>query len=652
KTATTFDASVWKFLAPLVVGGPVVLARPGGEKDTAYHASAIRHYGITITNAVPTELRALLLEPEFAACTSLRHFVTGGEAVDWELVREFERCLPGTELGHYYGATEASDVSTSMDPAALVPGPGPVPIGRPIANTRVYVLDPELRPVPVGVVGELCIGGVGLGRGYLNRPELTAERFVPNPFAAGERLYRTGDLARWRPDGILAFVGRTDHQVKIRGQRIELGEIEAALDAQQGVRKSAVIVREDRPGDRRLVAYVEAEGIDAAALRTALRTRLPDYLVPAAMVPLQVRPHLASGKIDRHALPAPATDPAETARDCVAARTPIEATLAAIWAEVLGRGLVGIHDDFFELGGHSLMATQAMARTRQALGLDIPLRTLFEAPTIARLAAPIEAITASDRSHSAAAPAPIPATGALAGPLSSAQEALWFIDRLDGNGSRYNIASAIRLRGPLRVDALRGALRTLVRRHAVLRTAFREVGGVPAQFVLDNDEPDFGVVDVGASSDRAGDLYPGMPLLQVAAHEPFDLAAGRPLRVRLFRRSPNDHVLLVVVHHIVSDGWSSGVFNRELNTLYEAALAGADPDTALTPLPVSFLDYAIWSRERAGEDGFLRQLQYWTGHLAGVEAHDLPLDRPRSATAKLGAGAHAVTIPADTARAL
>src|SRR5690606_6927974 len=241
--------------------------------------------------------------------------------------------------------------------------------------------------------------------------------------------------------------------------------------------------------------------------------------------------------------------------------------------------------------------------------------------------------------------------------LSSAQEALWFIDRLDGNGSRYNIASAMRLRGPLRVDALRGALRALVRRHAVLRTAFREVRGIPAQFVLDDNEPDFAIVDAGASSDRtgdhrAGDLYPGMPLLQVAAHEPFDLAAGRPLRVRLFRRSPSDHVLLVVVHHIVSDGWSSGVFNRELNTLYEAALAGADPDAALTPLPVSFLDYAIWSRERAGEDGFLRQLQYWTGHLAGVEAHDLPFDRSRSATAKLGAGAHAVTIPADTARML
>src|SRR5690606_443151 len=271
-------------------------------------------------------------------------------------------------------------------------------------------------------------------------------------------------------------------------------------------------------------------------------------------VPLVKLPHLASGKIDRHAFPAPATETAQAATAWVAARTPIEATLVAIWAEVLGRERVGIHDDFFELGGHSLMATQAMARTRRAPDLDIPLRTLFEAPTVAGLARRRGAIPESDRSRSAAAPAPIPATGALTGPLSSAQEALWFINRLDDNGSRYNIASATRLHGPLRVDALRGALRALVRRHAVLRTAFREVGGVPAQSGLDNDEPDFGVVDVGASSDRAGDLYPGMPLLQVAAHEPFDLAAGRPLRVRLFRRSPNDHVLLVVVHHIVSDG--------------------------------------------------------------------------------------------------
>ncbi|RPH65347.1 MAG: amino acid adenylation domain-containing protein, partial [Burkholderiales bacterium] len=652
KTATTFDASVWKFLAPLVVGGPVILARPGGEKDTAYHASAIQHYGITITNAVPTELRALLLEPAFAACTSLRHFVTGGEAVDWELVREFERCLPGAELGHYYGATEASDVSTSMDPAELVPGPGPVPIGRPIANTRAYVLDSNLQPVPIGVVGELCIAGVGLGRGYLNRAELTTERFVASPFVPGERLYRTGDLARRRPDGILAFVGRTDHQVKIRGQRVELGEIEAALDTFDGVRKSAAIVREDRPGDRRLVAYVEGEGIDAAALRATLRSRLPDYMVPAAIVTLASLPHLASGKIDRHALPEPATDPAEAARARVAARTPTEETLVAIWTEVLGRERVGIHHDFFELGGHSLMATQAMARTRRALGLDLPLRMLFEAPTVAELAARIDTAGTSDRLLSSKERSPIPATGALTGPLSSAQEALWFIERFDDQESRYNIASALRLRGPLRVDALRSALRSLVRRHAVLRTAFREVGGIPAQCVLDEDEPDFAVAEAGANDDVAGDLYPSTPLLQVAAHEPFDLAAGRPLRVRVFRRSPSDHVLLVVVHHIVSDGWSSGVFARELRELYEAALTGADPGSQLPPLPVSYVDYAIWSRARADDEDFRLQLAFWVSRLSGVESHDLPFDRPRPASPKLGAGTHAVAIPVDTAGAL
>ncbi|MCL4773584.1 MAG: amino acid adenylation domain-containing protein, partial [Burkholderiaceae bacterium] len=653
KTATTFDASVWKFLAPLVVGGPVILARPGGEKDTAYHAEAIRHYGITITNAVPTELRALLLEPAFAACTSLRHFVTGGEALDPELVREFRRCLPETELGHYYGATEASDVSTSMDPAAPAAGHGPVPIGRPIANTRVYVLDTHLQPVPVGVVGELCIGGVGLGRGYLNRPDLTAERFIANPFVPGERLYRTGDLARWRPDGMLAFVGRTDHQVKIRGQRIELGEIEAALDACDGVRKSAVIAREDRPGDRRLVAYVEGDGLETAALGTALKARLPAYMVPVAIVPLARLPYLASGKIDRNALPPPATEPEPAARASAGARTPIEATLLAIWAEVLGRERIGIHDDFFELGGHSLLATQAMARTRRALDLDIALRTLFEAPTIARLAARIEASGAPAGSQPAPSPLPaIPATGARTGPLGSSQEALWFIDRLDGHASRYHIASALRLHGRLHVEALRAALRALVRRHAVLRTAFREVHGVPAQSVLDGDEPDFAIVDVAAGNDRYGAPYPHTPLLQAAANEPFDLAAGRPLRVRLFRRSPDDHVLLVVVHHIVSDGWSSGIFNRELGALYEVALAGGDPDTALAPLPSSYLDYAIWTRARTREADFQRQLQYWVTHLAGLEAHDLPFDRPRPARAMRGAGTHAVAIGPDTTRAL
>src|SRR5690606_3200396 len=373
KTTYTFDASVWEFFSPLAIGAPVTLARHGGERDAGYLVEAVGTHRITILELVPSALRALLLEPSLPSCTTLRYVGVGGEPLDWALVREFERCLPGVTLGNYYGPTEASDVTTSIDVTGLPEAPGPVPIGRPFANARVHVLDAALRPVPIGVIGELYIGGVGLARGYLNRPELTAERFVPNPFVPGERLYRTGDFVFWRPDGVVGFVGRTDHQVKLRGQRIELGEIEAALNACEGIRQSVVVMREDRPGDRRLVGYVEGDRVDADALKAALRARLPGYMVPAAVVPMAALPRLSNGKLDRKSLPAPAGAGSEPASTFVAARTPIEEALVAIWADVLGRERVGVHDDFFDLGGHSLTATQAMSRMRAVLGADLPL---------------------------------------------------------------------------------------------------------------------------------------------------------------------------------------------------------------------------------------------------------------------------------------
>jgi len=650
KTATTFDASVWKFFAPFMVGGPVVLARPGGEKDTAYHVEAIRKHRVTITNAVPTELRALLFEPAISECRTLRHFVTGGEALHRDLVDEFRRQLPGVELVNYYGATEASDVSTSMSTAGLAPGSGPVPIGRPIANTRIYIVDEALRPVPVGVVGELCIGGVGVARGYLNRPELSAARFVPDPFSPGGRLYRTGDLARWRPDGVIAFVGRNDHQVKIRGQRIEPGEIESALNAQAGVRRSVAVAREDRPGDRRLVAYVEGEALDTAAISASLASRLPAHMVPAAIVRLATLPYLASGKVDRNALPAPDDGPADEARS-VAPRTPVERALAGIWKEVLGRDSVGIHEDFFSLGGHSLLATMAMARARRTFGRELALKMLFESPTIAELAQRIDRAVEDDTGPSAPSHDAIPATGAVTGPLSASQEALWFVERLHGPSSRYHVSAAARLRGPLDVQALKRALGALVRRHAILRTAIREVDGVPTQIVTDRVAPDLAVVDV-SDRDEEG-AYPGASLVQLAANEPFDLAGGRLLRARLFRRSATDAVLLLVAHHIAYDGWSSGLLARELGKLYEVALAGGHPpENFLPPLPVTFLDYAQWGRARARDADYRRQLGFWVERLAGLESHELPPDRPRSPNSALGAGAHRMALSPSSAAAL
>jgi len=652
KTSISFDASLVEIFPPLSVGASVVLARPGGEKDPEYLAQAIAAHGVTLLQVVPSALRALLLEPALNSCTSLRYVIAGGEALDPETARGFSRCLPRATLGNFYGPTEASVDATSVDVAELAEGPGPVPIGRPIANARLYVLDAHMQPVPVGAAGELYVGGAGVGRGYLSRPELTAERFLHSPFVAGDRLYRTGDLVRWRPDGIVAFVGRTDDQIKIRGFRIELGEIESALNACEGVRLSVVLAREDRPGERRLVAYVEGDNLEAATLKAALKSRLPEFMVPAVVVALPSLPRLPNDKLDRKSLPAPLEDAAATA-SFAAPRTPLEEALAAIWAEVLGRERVGVHDDFFELGGHSLSATQVMARTRRLLGVELPLRVLFEAPTIAGLAAHVESLDPGQRAGAAEPVAPLVPTGALSGPLSSAQEALWIVEQVDGdNGSRYNVPVALRLQGPLQVAALRAALTALVRRHAALRTAFREVDGVPAQFVLDDDEPDFEIVDIGTGSAAAGGLYPAMPRLKLAAHEPFDLAAGRPLRAKLLRRSPNDHVLLLVAHHIVTDGLSTAIVERELGVLYEAALSGARLDAVLPPLPVSFLDYAIWSRGKCSGPRFQRQLQYWVSHLSGAPDHDLPFDRPRPATARLGAAGHTVAILPDTTRSL
>ncbi|HLT27545.1 MAG TPA: amino acid adenylation domain-containing protein, partial [Zeimonas sp.] len=651
KTTYTFDASVWEFFSPLAIGAPVTLARHGGERDAGYLVEAVGTHRITILELVPSALRALLLEPSLPSCTTLRYVGVGGEPLDWALVREFERCLPGVTLGNYYGPTEASDVTTSIDVTGLPEAPGPVPIGRPIANARVHVLDAALRPVPIGVIGELYIGGVGLARGYLNRPELTAERFVPNPFVPGERLYRTGDLVFWRPDGVVGFVGRTDHQVKLRGQRIELGEIEAALNACEGIRQSVVVMREDRPGDRRLVGYVEGDRVDADALKAALRARLPGYMVPAAVVPMAALPRLSNGKLDRKSLPAPAGAGSEPASTFVAARTPIEEALVAIWADVLGRERVGVHDDFFDLGGHSLTATQAMSRMRAVLGADLPLHALFEAPTVAGLS---QRIRPGAQTGEPDLGPPLVA-GSTAGadviPASAAQQALWTIDRLAGPSGLYNICAATRLEGPLDTEALRIALQAFVDRHAALRTGFDDVDGVPVQAVLPNLDLELPIVEL-----QAREAAPGAPAIDDEIHrlaiEPFDLARAPLFRARLLRASGDDHVLVFVVHHIVADGWSMGILARELPLLYERARRGERPAPAAGGGEVDFADYARWERARLASGAGQAALAYWREQLAGIEPIELPTDRPRPRIGSLRGGSLPFTIPADRVAAL
>jgi amino acid adenylation domain-containing protein len=498
-----------------------------------------------------------------------------------------------------------------------------VPIGRPVANTRLYVLDGARQPVPIGIPGELYVGGAQVTRGYLGRPRLTAERFVPDPFSGkpGARLYRTGDRARWLAGGVLEYQGRVDEQVKVRGFRIEPGEIEAALRQAPGVADCAVVAREDVPGDRRLVAYVVGEA-ETAALRAHLQGSLPEYMVPAVFVHMDALPLTANGKLDRKTLPAP--EYAAGADHRVAPRTPAEEVLAGIWAEVLRLEQVGVTESFFELGGHSLLATRVVSRIREVFGVEVPLRALFERPTVAELAVRVEALR---RAGLPVLPPVVPMerTGAL--PLSFAQERLWFIDRMEPGSAVYNIPMAWRLGGALDRAALERALGEIVRRHEALRTTFREVDGSPVQvvapfggFVLPVEElSGLGEVDGEAEVTRRA---------TEEAMRPFDLAAGPLFRAALLRLGAEDHVLLLSMHHIVSDGWSMEEFFRELSALYQAYREGGE--SPLPELGVQYADYAVWQREQLAGEVLDRQLAYWKERLSGApELLELPTDHPR-----------------------
>ncbi|HVG44721.1 MAG TPA: condensation domain-containing protein, partial [Longimicrobium sp.] len=505
-------------------------------------------------------------------------------------------------------------------------------IGRPVANTRVYLLDARGGPVPVGVAGELYVGGGQVARGYLDRPGLTAQRFVPDPFARepGARLYRTGDLGRWLPEGSIEFLGRTDFQVKIRGFRIELGEIEARLAEHGAVRESVVLAREDEPGDRRLVAYCVAdEGLDVESLRAHLAERLPSYMVPAAFVRLDAFPVTAGGKVDRRALPAPEGD-ALAMRGYEAPQGETEQVLADIWAEVLRAERVGRRDSFFDLGGHSLLAVQMISRVRQRLAMEVALRDLFSRPVLADFARGLETASRAEL------PAIEPVERGADLPLSFAQQRLWFIERLEGAGAAYHITVRRRLRGELHRAALRRALDRIVARHEALRTTFAEVDGAPVQRVAPAEESPFHLTE----HDLRRAAEPGAELRLLVADEagvPFDLEHGPLIRGRLVRIGDDDHVLLITMHHIVSDGWSMGVFTRELGALYGAFREGR-PDP-LPPLAVQYADYAAWQRRWVEGDVLREQAAYWQKTLAGApELLELPTDHARPARQDFSGG--------------
>ncbi|HYG80435.1 MAG TPA: condensation domain-containing protein, partial [Pyrinomonadaceae bacterium] len=586
----------------------------------------------------------------------LRYVIFGGEALDVQSLRPWfeQHGDESPRLVNMYGITETTVHVTyrALTAEDAEGGRGSV-IGEAIPDLSVYVLDAGMRPVPEGVCGEFYVGGAGLARGYLGRPRLTAQRFVPDPFSgkAGGRLYRTGDVGRMLRGGGLEYVGRADNQVKIRGFRIELGEVEAALSSHPGVRECAVVAREEAGGGRRLVAYVAGRGeAGVGELRSHLKGRLPEYMVPQAFVVLDALPLTENGKVDRRALPEPEGRVADVGR-YVAPRTAAEELVAGVWAEVLGVGRVGVEENFFELGGHSLLATQVASRVRDVFGVEVPLRAIFERPTVAGLAEAVEARGASaGAGEESGRGGEIRRRGREAGALSFSQQRLWFLDQLEPGSALYNIPAALRLSGELKVEALERALTEIVRRHEILRANFRTKDGEPELFVGEAWAVSLPVSDLSGlpEDEREAEMR---RLASENARRPFSLNEDALLRAALVRLDEDEHVILLTMHHIISDGWSVGVLVREVAALYEAYAEGKE--SPLEELPIQYSDYAAWQRRWPEGATLERQLTYWREKLAGApEALDLPTDRPRPPVQSYRGATEHFALPAELSEAL
>ncbi|MDB4894665.1 MAG: amino acid adenylation domain protein, partial [Firmicutes bacterium] len=617
-----FDMSVPDMFLPLIAGARMVIAPREAAGDGRLLGELLERSGATVLPATPATWR-LLLESGWQGDDRLV-MLCGGEALPRELA---DRLLAaGSRLWNLYGPTEATVWATLHD---MAPGAGPVTVGRPMPNMQVYILDGLLQPVPAGVAGEVHIGGAGLARGYLNRPELTAEKFIADPFRVGGRLYKTGDLARFLPDGTIEHLGRIDDQVKVRGFRIELGEIEVLLSKHPAVTEAVVTTRADTRGDQMLVAYF-VSGADqpptVGELRSFLREQLPEYMIPGIFVALERIPLSANGKVDRRALPAPEQSRPELESAYVTPRTPAEELLAGIWAELLDVAHAGLYDNFFELGGHSLLATQAISRVRDAFAVDLPLRSIFQNPTVAGMAEAIEAAVAGGERMAVAPILPISRDGDL--PLSFAQQRLWFVDQFEPATALYNIPAVIRLSGPLDVAALEQSLNEIIRRHETLRATFSNVDGQSVQRIAAYQPVPLRLVSLTAfpNDQREAAIR---RVVDEEAGRPFDLARGPLLRATLLTGSGTEHVLVMIMHHIISDGWSAGVLVREAAALY-AAFAAGQP-SPLPELPVQYVDFAAWQRNWFAGDVHAQQLQYWRRQLDGVAVLHLPTDHPRPA---------------------
>ena len=640
-----FDFSVWEIWGALLYGGRLVVVPYLVTRSPESFYELLCQEKVTVLNQTPSAFRQLIQAEQSIGTAndlSLRLVIFGGEALELQSLQPwFDRHGDSSpQLVNMYGITETTVHVTYRPLSKADLHDTASVIGRPILDLQVYLLDQNLQPVPIGVRGEMYVGGAGVTRGYLNRLELTQQRFISNPFAevGGSRLYRTGDLARYLPNGELEYLGRIDNQVKIRGFRIELGEIEGLLAQHPGVWENLVIIREDEPGDKRLVAYVvpkPEQSTTVQKLRQFLSNQLPSYMIPNAFVLLESLPLTSNGKIDRRALPKPDLD-STLLEKFVAPRTPIEEMLAQIWTQVLKIEQVGIHDNFFELGGHSLLATQLVSRIRNLFKVELPLRELFTNATVAQLGRSLQQLLQQQDIAQTSLPIFKRAENVQLS-LSFAQQRLWFLDQFEPNSPFYNIRLALRLVGDLKVRALEQSLQKIITRHESLRTNFITVDGKASQIIQTHTDWQVSVVDLRHLPKSEQELVT-QQLAQEHALQPFDLARQPLIKATLVVLSHTEHILLVCMHHIVSDGWSMGVFVKELATLYDAYAQGKSPN--LAPLPIQYADFALWQRQWLQGDILQSQLDYWQQQLKDAPTLlALPTDRPRPAVQTF-AGAH------------
>src|SRR6266700_5560518 len=640
----------------LISGGCLHIVSYEMATDPRRLAEYVAKHPVDVLKIVPSHLQALLQSDEARNLLPRKYLITGGETLTPKLVEKIASLNPQCEVINHYGPTETTVGSLTLklkDYDWKNTKLASIPIGRPIANTQVYVLDQNLEPVPIGVIGELYIAGAGVTAGYLGQPEKTAERFLKNPFPSDPqaRMYRTGDLARFGEDGNIEFLGRGDDQVKVRGFRIELGEIESVLARHAAVKQVVVLAREvemgkGEGGDKRLLAYVvlnreQAVEVHDNDLRAYLKQQLPDYMVPQAVIILPKLPLTSNGKIDRKALPEP--EQAQTKRKIVAPRTSSEQTIAEIWAEVLRRekSQISVDDNFFDLGGHSLLATQVISRVRRALNVELPLRTLFESPTVARLAAEADRAAYSNTPEIPAI-VKVPRDKPL--PLSFAQQRLWVLDRIEPNNPLFNIPRTVRLIGDLNVKALVDALNEIVRRHESQRTTFTTgPDGQPVQVIADSLVLRVPVIDL---SNKPQSEFEAREIAAEEARTPFDLSKAPLLRAKILKLDAQNHVLLLTMHHIVSDAWSAGIFMQELGEIYSAYLQGKS--SPLPELTVQYADYAAWQRTSLRDKAQENQICYWREHLRGAPPLlQLPADRPRPEVRKFHGAYEPIALASD-----